>query len=413
MSTSFHPDESTPGTLPAEVYDPLKQADEVGIKNSSADLSATRAVTGGVLHPFRVRNFTLLFGGRTISVIGDALYAVALPWLITDVVRALLMGVLAALALEGHPTLLQLCAIAVPLGVLGGAFLPASMSIVPDILSDGDLQAGNALSLASGQGATLVGSAFAGGIVGAFTAGAGLAIDAATFVVSALSLAMMRTTQSIRQQKNEVGESQGRPPASAQEQEARISFWRFLRSSQLLQVILLIAIAGGFCVGGLVEVALPALVHGPMHAGAGGYGTILAASSAGALIGGILAGTLGKLRRKGWMMLGGGLILAGSFALLPYGGVPGAVACMLIGGVANSITNVLLFTVIQLRIPRHLLGRIMGVLMFGSFGMYPISAALVGILSNRFGPATLFLFGGGLLAVVMLLGMSQRALRDV
>ncbi len=150
-----------------------------------------------------------------------------------------------------------------------------------------------------------------------------------------------------------------------------------------------------------------------MHAGAGGYGTILAASSAGALIGGILAGTLGKLRRKGWMMLGGGLILAGSFALLPYGGVPGAVACMLIGGVANSITNVLLFTVIQLRIPRHLLGRIMGVLMFGSFGMYPISAALVGILSNRFGPATLFLFGGGLLAVVMLLGMSQRALRDV
>ncbi len=32
--------------------------------------------------PLNVRNFTLLFGGQTISVIGDALYIVALPWLV-------------------------------------------------------------------------------------------------------------------------------------------------------------------------------------------------------------------------------------------------------------------------------------------------------------------------------------------
>src|SRR5215475_12850404 len=36
-------------------------------------------VAGG---PLKVRNFRLLFGGQTISVIGDALYIVALPWLI-------------------------------------------------------------------------------------------------------------------------------------------------------------------------------------------------------------------------------------------------------------------------------------------------------------------------------------------
>ena len=42
----------------------------------------TRPVAGSVLRPFKVRNFNLLFGGQTVSVIGDALYAVALPWLI-------------------------------------------------------------------------------------------------------------------------------------------------------------------------------------------------------------------------------------------------------------------------------------------------------------------------------------------
>jgi MFS family permease len=144
--------------------------------------------------PLKVRNFQLLFGGQTISVIGDALYMVALPWLIlttggsaqelgivlaaygipragcmlvggwlsdrlrphrvmllADAVRLLLVGLLALIALGGHPTILQLCAIAVPLGAFGGAFLPASQSILPETLSKDDLQAGNGLMMASMQ----------------------------------------------------------------------------------------------------------------------------------------------------------------------------------------------------------------------------------------------------------------------
>src|SRR5579884_3932766 len=40
-----------------------------------------KSIAGG---PLKVRNFNLLFGGQTISVIGDALYKVALPWLILN-----------------------------------------------------------------------------------------------------------------------------------------------------------------------------------------------------------------------------------------------------------------------------------------------------------------------------------------
>jgi Na+/phosphate symporter len=86
---------------------------------------------------------------------------------------------------------------------------------------------------------------------------------------------------------------------------------------------------------------------------------------------------------------------------------------MPIGGVANSVTTVLLFTVVHLVIPRHLLGRIMGLLMFSSFGTYPRSVALVDVLSNQFGSAILFPFSGLLLAVVMLFGMTQRVAREV
>jgi MFS family permease len=456
MPNSFNPDELTPTNREEGVPAILPQADEDQALNSVAQVGAARLAASGILRPFKVRNFNLLFSGQIVSVIGDALYAVALPWLIlnnggnaqelgivlaaygipragcglvggwlsdrlrprrlmliADAIRALLVATLAVLALWGHPTIFQLCAIAVPLGALGGAFMPASMSILPDILSDEALQAGNALNLSSMQGAYMVGSALAGVVVSAFTAGAGLAIDAASFVVSALSLALMRTASIVTHSKSAEKTDNESPSFSPGEQEVQVSFWHFLFTSRLIQVILLIALVAGFCWGGLLEVALPTLVHGPMHGDASAYGAILAVACAGALTGSIFAGTLGKLKHKGLIILLDGLIMAASMALIPYAGIPGAMVWMLICGAANSITNVQLFTVVHLTLPRHLLGRIMGLLTFCSFSMYPISAALAGVLSNRFGPAILFPFSGLLLGLVMLFAMTQKALRDL
>ncbi len=432
----------------------LEQAGEASAQEVSVAPGASRPAAGGMLHLFKVRNFNLLFGGQTISIIGDALYMVALPWLIlttggsaqelgivlaaygipragsmllggwlsdrlrprrlmliADTIRMLLVGLLAVLALVGHPGLWQLCAIAVPLGALGGAFMPAAQSILPETLSSEELQAGNGLMMSAMQGANLVGSAIAGVIVAAFTAGAGLAIDAGTFLVSAVSLALMRPAHRAIAGKREAGASQEGPSASAQEEGAQISFGRFLLTSRLIQAVLLMFTMLGISSGGLVEVALPALVHGPMHGGASGYGIILAGWSAGSLVGSICAGMLSKLKHRGLIIVLCGLIVGAAIGLLPTWGIVGAVACTLIGGVANSAIVVLLFTAIQLAIPRHLMGRVMGVLMFCTFGMYPVSVALAGVLANQFGPAILFPFGGLLIGLVMLFGMTQRAVR--
>jgi MFS family permease len=406
--------------------------------------------------PLKVRNFNLLFGGQTISVIGDALYMVALPWLIlttggnaqelgivlaaygiaravsmlvggwlsdrlrprrvmliADAVRLLLVGLLALIALGGHPTLLQLCAIAVPLGAFGGAFLPASQSILPETLSTEDLQAGNGLMMASRQGANLIGSAVAGVVVAALTSAAALAIDAGTFLVSALSLALMRTTHRAAPGTGEQEARRENPISSVQERVEQIGLWHFLRTSRLIQGTLLMFIVIGLVSGGLIEVALPALVHGPLHGDASGYGLILAAWGAGAFIGAILAGALGKGKHKGLIMLLAGLLMAALIALLPTWGIAGAIVCMLIAGIAGSVVNVVLFTGVQLAVPSHLMGRVMGLLLFGSFGVYPLSVALAGVLSNQLGPAIFFPLGGLLLALAMLIGMTQRALREI
>jgi predicted MFS family arabinose efflux permease len=334
--------------------------------------------------------------------------------LIADTVRLLLMALLAALALGEHPTLWQFCAIAVPLGAFGGAFIPASIAMTPDILSNDDLQAGNGLMMASMQGANLVGSSVAGVVVATFTSATALAIDAATFLVSAGSLALMRGTKkraTLGTSKKEVGLE--KPATSTQEQGEQVSFWRFLRTSRLIQITLLLFIVISLVSGGLIEVALPTLVHGPMHGTASGYGFILAGWGAGALIGSIFAGMLGKRQHKGMIIFLGGLIVAAMIALLPVGGVPGAVVCMLIAAVANSGFTVLFFTAVQLNIPSHLMGRIMGLLMFSSAGLYPLSTALAGVLSNQFGPAILFPLGGLVLGLAMLFGMTQKVLREI
>jgi hypothetical protein len=112
-------------------------------------------------------------------------------------------------------------------------------------------------------------------------------------------------------------------------------------------------------------------------------------------------------------MLLAGLLMAAMIALLPTWGVVSAIGCMLIGGMAGSVVNVTLFTAIQRAIPAHLIGRVMGLLLFGSFGVYPFSVALAGVLSTHLGPASFFPISGLLLALAMLFGLTQRALRAI
>ena len=112
-------------------------------------------------------------------------------------------------------------------------------------------------------------------------------------------------------------------------------------------------------------------------------------------------------------MLVAGLLMAAMIALLPTWGVASAIGCMLIGGMAGSIVNVTLFTAIQRAIPAHLMGRIMGLLLFGSFGVYPFSVSLAGVLSTHLGPASFFPVGGLVLALAMLLGLTQPAVREI
>ena len=420
-----------------------------------ADFPAARPIRlPRALTPLRHRDFRLLVIGQVTSNAGDACYAVALPWyvlathggavllgtvlaaygvprtaliafggyasdrwrpqtvmLLTDITRALVIGALALTAALGPARAEVLVPLAIVIGAGEGLFLPASFSIVPSLLSGDDLGPGNALASSGTQLATLIGPAVGGALVAIAGPSFAFALDAATFAVSALTLYAMRAPRAAN-----IFPATSAPPAEPAAADAGTpapTLRTLFRTQRVLSIILLVNIAATLGSGGLDGVALPALAHGPLTAGATGYGVILAAFGGGALLGTILVGQVGRLRRP--IVVGSLAYLAEALCigLAPYlGSVAGGSAAMVGLGIANGFANVLTITAFQRWAPPGTLGRLTGLLMLTSFGVFPISVAIAAIFVRDLGPAPFFLFAAATLAVAILAGLSQRAWRD-
>jgi hypothetical protein len=57
------------------------------------------------------------------------------------------------------------------------------------------------------------------------------------------------------------------------------------------------------------------------------------------------------------------------------------------------------------------MGRVMAIMLFGIYGLYPFSYGLAGWVSEAIGVRALFAVGGALIAVAGILGLSARAMR--
>jgi len=112
----------------------------------------------------------------------------------------------------------------------------------------------------------------------------------------------------------------------------------------------------------------------------------------------------------------GSLVFLGEalfLAVVPYaGGLITIGAAMAAVGICNGFGNVVMITVFQRWAPPSLLGRLTGLLMLASFGVFPISVALGALVVHNYGPALFFPLAAAVLAAAILAGLSQRSWRD-
>ncbi|HUX03373.1 MAG TPA: MFS transporter [Acidimicrobiales bacterium] len=413
------------------------------------------------LAPLRHRGFRLLVVGQLASNLGDLFYAVALPWyvlanhggalllgtvlaaygiprtallavsghaadqwrpwnvmMVADVLRAIGVSALAIAAFSGPARTYLLIPIALVVGAGEGMFLPSSFAIVPSLLDDSDLQAGNALTSGGTQLATLLGPAIGGVLVATLGPALAFAVDAASFIFSAITLVGVRRLEQSARAGTSCGVADVPSGVAAGASVVHVAtepvtLRHVLRNERVLQVILLVTLAANLGSGGMSEVALPALVHGPLHDGAVGYGSLIAAVGAGALVGTLAAGRAPRMRRPAMIASYGFIAEAAVIAAVPYlGSTLAAAVALMVFGLLNGFSNVVTITLFQRWAPGEIMGRLMGILMFASVGIFPVSVFVAGVVVTHAGPSLFFPLGGAAIAVAVLAGISQREWRE-
>jgi MFS family permease len=397
--------------------------------------------------PVADRNFRLLFAGQTTSTIGDFCYAVALPWMVlsargggvavlglvlacygiartafipiggiladkisgravmlaTDTVRCGLVFVVLYLDAAHMVSLATIGPLAALVGACGGLFIPASYTLLPQLLPAEDLQPGNAISSAGNQLGAFVGPAIAGALVATLGAAIAFGVDGVTFAISAITLALIGPARRSRSATS-AGERAG-PPAPGR---GMLSLLR----EPVLHTTMVVALIANLLTAGTFEVAMPDLAHAKF--GAGGYGAMLACFGAGALVGALLAARRRSLRAPAVTACRAFIAASLGIALIPFlGGLPGACAAILLLAICTAYGDIILITLIQQWAPPEVLGRVMSMIMLASMGSFPVSVAVTGFLVGKFGPDPFFPAGGLVLAIGVIAALCRPEIRTL
>ena len=395
--------------------------------------------------PLSHRDYRLLAGGMSVSLLGDGLFLVALAWqvysmsdaptalatvgiamtiptitclliggavsdrfdrrlvmLAADTVRAVALALLAALSVTGALAFWELLAIAVAYGAATAFFNPASDALVPQLLPADVLAQANSLDqLIRPMALRLAGPALGGLMVGAIGAGWTFGLDAASFAISVVALLAMSPVPVLSPS----------PKRSGAAREIRAGL-RYVRSHAWLWATLVTAAIAYLLFMGPTEVLLPFIVKQRFADGARDLGLIFAAGGLGSLACAVAIGQFG-LPRSGLTFMYLTWTVA-TVAVAGYGLANGLWGLMLASVLFNTLETagtIAWATAKQHHVPSGLLGRVSSLDWLISIGLLPLSYALTGPVSAALGVRQTLIWAGVLGAIVTFVPLLSRRVR--
>lgn len=327
----------------------------------------------------------LLFGGVLADRLPKNLLMVG-----SSVAAAVTQGIVATLVLTGTATIPLLIGLAAINGMVGALALPASASILPSTVPADLRQRANAINRVGLNTAAIIGAPVAGVVVAATSPGWGIVVDAATFVISGLCFLALRVPE---------------PPTVTDRPHLFADLrtgWSEFRSRTWLWVVV-----AGFCVlnaawsGGLFVLG-PAVADDTF--GRRAWGFVLAAQTAGMIVGGLIAMRL-RLRR----LLGFGVacclpLAVPVFLLGAYPQVWALLPAAFVAGLTLEQFGVAWETTMQEHVPADKLARVYSYDMVGSFVAMPVGEIAIGPIAHAAGLEST-LIGAALLMTAAVVGM--------
>ncbi|MFF2774345.1 MFS transporter [Streptomyces sp. NPDC058052] len=360
--------------------------------------------------PLWDRRFTLYFTARAVSLLGDAMMPVAAAlavgalygvtgvglvlgaWtgtfvllvlfggvladrfgarrmmVVADLVRVATQGVLAVAFFAGRPPFWLLVSMAAVAGAAVAMFLPGVNGMVPLVARDP--QRANATLKVADALAHLLGPACAGLLIAVTDAGTVYAADAATFLVSALCLALLRLPAKAPDSAPRTGRSLRRDLRQG---------WREFRARTWMWAVILIWVVHGVLVFGPLVPLSSALIGARL--GPDAYGLAVSFLGVGTVLGGLVAL---RLRPARPLAAGAGAMVL--YTALPLSvaldaGLPALLAAHATAGAALAFWSVMWATSVQTHTPPEVLNRV---------SAYELAGSVSGISAGQIlaGPAT-------------------------
>jgi len=382
----------------------------------------------GRFGPLRERQFRLLWFARTGSAVGDSLIAVALIWAVghdlgagatgvgivlacnmvggaavtlaggvwadrlsrravmisADLVRVGTQSITAVLLFTGTAHVWQLAVLMGVAGAAAGFFNPASKALIPQTVSAGRLQQANALISLSRSTTLVFGPALSGAIVAVAGAGWVFAIDAGSFLFSAVFVAAMRVVPYAK-------------PAAQRFWRDLAEGWREVRRHRWLTAGFLGYAVGNFGVG--VYIVIGSLVAIHHLGGAPAWGLIVGSAAFGGVVGGFIAYRIRPSHPVAMAFAVWTLCALPPFALVRPFPLPVVMACALLFGGSVLVGNTLIETAMQQEVAPGRLGRVASIDMLLSLCLMPAGQVLAGPISNAIGVDATLILAGTLMCV--------------
>jgi MFS family permease len=296
----------------------------------------------------------------------------------TQVIFAVLAGLLWALAAAGAASIPVIVAIGVAAGVVSIVDSPARQAFVSALVPPADLASAVSLNGVVVNGARVIGPALAGALIVTVGTTPCFAINAVSYLAVIVALAFVHPVSAARR------------PAAASGVRAAL---RYVRGRQQLWLPLtMMALVGLLAFN--FAVILPVLAEQTLHGGGGTYSLLTTMLSIGSVAGSLAVGLVRHPRRiylaVAALAFGVGLALT---ALAP--GVLAACGTLLLTGVAAFCFVTLASTTLQLHSAPEYRGRVMALWVFVYLGTTPIGSVLTGAIVSAGGPRAALWVGAG------------------
>ena len=296
-----------------------------------------------------------------------------------DVGRALVFVVIAA-TLPPFPVLIALMVV---VAVLETGFRPAGRSTIPTLVAPDQLMTANAWMVSALNGGAALGPLIGGVLVATMGFSGALYANAASFLVSATFLIGLPR---IRADEDAEGERLGFF-ATTREGMA------FATRDPMMRAII-VGLLLGVAAGGLDNVALVFMATRVFYAGPTGFGALESAFGIGMIAFSLLLVKRQPFAATTLFVLGWFGTALGNFGVGIAPVISIAMLAQFAGGAGNGICLVGGDTLIQQRVPKHMLGRALGVTGSAPFMGMLIAYGSGGFLVDAFGARTTFIISG-------------------